>query len=425
VLAEANGQLALGNVGLALEGFRKALREQPNSPEAYAGIAKCYEAMGRYDLARSNYEAALALTPKDPGLLTAVAVAFDQQGQTSAAQEAREDAAGARPEPQLPAPRLDSTARVAVGSSVTVQLPPARPADMATAVTSKMTADLSPPAPAVQRIAAAPEVTLPKPRTGQQADVALGSTQGVQSAFASSAGVLTALASNVPLDLSPPEPVSVQRMAPAPEVSLPKPQTDQRAAVALGPTRGVQSSFASSAGLLRALASSLGVELPQPGPQRRLDREDQAVARGAVEAARGPYLERLSPGEVALVSDGRPAWRAQLVAQTHTSTTVRWVPIMTAEARPNIQILNAAQHQGLAAKTRTVLLDRGWRKIQIGNAADVRERSVVIYPASRRTLGRSLAAQFGFPSQLQGESGVLVVLLGRDAARPVASATRG
>jgi hypothetical protein len=104
---------------------------------------------------------------------------------------------------------------------------------------------------------------------------------------------------------------------------------------------------------------------------------------------------------------------------------VRWVPIMTAEARPNIQILNAAQHQGLAARTRTVLLDRGWRKIQIGNAADVRERSVVIYPASRRTLGRSLAAQFGFPSQLQGESGVLVVLLGRDAARPVASATRG
>jgi hypothetical protein len=133
----------------------------------------------------------------------------------------------------------------------------------------------------------------------------------------------------------------------------------------------------------------------------------------------------LSPGEVALVTDGRPAWRAQLVAQTRTSTTVRWVPIMTAEARPNIQILNAAQHQGLAARTRTVLLDRGWRKIQIGNAADVRERSVVIYPASRRTLGRSLAAQFGFPSQLQGESGVLVVLLGRDAARPVASATRG
>src|SRR4051794_20779592 len=30
LLADANGQLAIGNVGLALEGFRKALREQPN-----------------------------------------------------------------------------------------------------------------------------------------------------------------------------------------------------------------------------------------------------------------------------------------------------------------------------------------------------------------------------------------------------------
>ena len=113
-LADAAAQLALGNVGLALEGFRKALREQPNSPEAYAGIAKSYEAMGRYDLARSNYEAALALTPRDPGLLTAVAVAFDQQGQTTAAQEARADAAAVQPRaaPQLPAPRLDPQPRV-------------------------------------------------------------------------------------------------------------------------------------------------------------------------------------------------------------------------------------------------------------------------------------------------------------------------
>jgi hypothetical protein len=49
----------------------------------------------------------------------------------------------------------------------------------------------------------------------------------------------------------------------------------------------------------------------------------------------------------------------------------------------------------------------------------------VLYPASRRTLGRSLAAQFGFSSQMQGDSGVLIVLLGRDAVRPVASARRG
>jgi hypothetical protein len=189
--------------------------------------------------------------------------------------------------------------------------------------------------------------------------------------------------------------------------------------MALEPGRGVKT-LASSAGLLRTLAATFGLDL-EPAPARRTERAFADVA----EPPRGPYLERLSPGEVALVTDGRPAWRAQLVAQTRTATTVRWIPIMTAEARPNIRILNAAQRQGLAAQTRSVLLDRGWRKIQVATAADQRQRSVVLYPASRRTLGRSLAAQFGFPSQLQNEANVLIVLLGRDAARPVASARRG
>ena len=38
-IAEARGQLALGNVGLALEAFRIAWREDPNSTDALAGMA--------------------------------------------------------------------------------------------------------------------------------------------------------------------------------------------------------------------------------------------------------------------------------------------------------------------------------------------------------------------------------------------------
>ncbi len=417
VLAEATGQLALGNVGLALEGFRTALREQPNSPEAYAGIAKCYEAMGRFDLAQSNYEAALALAPQNPNLLTAVAVTLDQQGEKKAARMARQEAAAIQPAPDLPQPRLDTAAPVAMSSSITVQLPPARPLASNVAVDFSSQPQIAARVP--QSIAAARP--LPSPRTDQRASVALGSVDAVNGGAGWSADAARMAASTIAADLS--QPVAVERIAPAPEVSLPKPRTDQRAAVALGSTQSVQSPFASSAGMLRALASSLGVELPPQEPQRPAEDKVQSVA--AAEPARGPYLERLSPGEVALVTDGRPAWRAQVVAQSRTSTTVRWVPIMSAEARPNIRILNAAQRQGIAAMTRTVLLDRGWRKIQIGDASDVRDRSVVIYPASRRTLGRSLAAQFGFPSQMQGDTGVLIVMLGRDAARPVASARRG
>ena len=97
---------------------------------------------------------------------------------------------------------------------------------------------------------------------------------------------------------------------------------------------------------------------------------------------------------------------------------------MTAEARPNIRVLNAAQRQGLAAQSRALLLDRGWRKIEIGNA-DPRSRSVVLYPIARQTLGRSLAAQFGFPARLVANSKVLVVLLGRDAPRNAVPPKRG
>ena len=98
---------------------------------------------------------------------------------------------------------------------------------------------------------------------------------------------------------------------------------------------------------------------------------------------------------------------------------------MTAQARPNIRVLNAAQRQGLAAGARTVLLDRGWRKIEIGNAGVVRERSLVLYPMSKQTLGRSLAAQFGFRARASSETKTLVVLLGRDALRAAPRPKRG
>ena len=64
-IAEARGQFALGNVGLALEAFRIALREDPNSIDAMTGVAACYDRMARFDLSRRNYEAALAIAPGD------------------------------------------------------------------------------------------------------------------------------------------------------------------------------------------------------------------------------------------------------------------------------------------------------------------------------------------------------------------------
>ena len=90
-VAEARGQFALGNVGLALESFRKAARADPDSADAYAGIAACYDRMGRFDLSRRNYEAALAIAPGDPQLLAALAGSLDLQQLTAQAARVRSE----------------------------------------------------------------------------------------------------------------------------------------------------------------------------------------------------------------------------------------------------------------------------------------------------------------------------------------------
>ena len=335
-LADARGQLALGNVGLATEAFRKVIREQPDNVDAYAGLAACYDAMGRYDLARQNYEAALALAPRSPALLDALAVTLDKQGLREEAAQVRAEvadlaAASAALDQAEAQPEPPPVAIASVPTSETLKLPPAAPASI---------------------------VTIPLPVAKPTALTAMAVLPPVTPA------------ASITVPLPPARPVAV------PTVSLPAPNL-------------------------------------------------AAEAKVDVRTVAGPRLERLSLGEVALFTASEPRWQPQVVARTAQSTTVRWVPLRTATMRPNIRLLNAARHQGLAARTRNVLLGRGWRLIEIGDAAEVRTTSLVIYPASRQALGRSLAAQFGFRSAVTGKSDQLVVLLGRDAAAMRAIRARG
>jgi hypothetical protein len=96
-----------------------------------------------------------------------------------------------------------------------------------------------------------------------------------------------------------------------------------------------------------------------------------------------------------------------------------------ASSRPTIRILNAARQQGLAAHNRNYLASLGWRKLAIGDASEVRQRSVVLYPASRPALGRRLAAQFGIRAQPTTTSNVFLVYLGLDAAGMRMAARKG
>jgi hypothetical protein len=134
-IAEARGHLALGNVALALEGFRKAAREDPASVDALAGIALCYDQMERFDLSRRHYEMALAIAPRDAALLAAFADSLDRQGMRAEAASVRREMAALATPPSpavalaenIPAP-IAPTVAAPVGQSVTIALPPPRPA---------------------------------------------------------------------------------------------------------------------------------------------------------------------------------------------------------------------------------------------------------------------------------------------------------
>jgi hypothetical protein len=359
-LAAARGQLALGNVGLALEAFRKVQRDRPSDLGPLAGIGDCYAAMGRLDLAQSSYEAALALAPKNPALLAGLAQVLEREGQHGRAIALRVEAAVvAMPITLAPAavsaPASSATGiakfaadkQVLASSSITVSLPPARPV-------AEHNADTPAASPAA-------------------------------SAAAAPAARSTLAASSV--SKSPPP---ARAVAPL--------QADAAAAVPHKPAMA-----------LAASSSTVTVALPpaRPAPAK--------VSVAAASESATPHLERLSSGEVALVTTEKPLWRANLNARTASSSTLRWVPLAPAGARPNVQVLNAARVRGLAASGRTVLIDRGWRKIAIGDAPRVQQKSIVLYPKERAALARSLAAQFGIDSRMV-EGDVLVLVLGRDRA---------
>jgi hypothetical protein len=176
-IAEARGHLALGNVALALEGFRKAARDDPASMEALAGMADCYARMTRYDLSRRYYEAALAVAPQNPALLASFAAMLERQGLKADADAVRAEiavlASAAPPQGAGSAlPSLASSDKAAegaarpaelaapepVGRSITIALPPARPIGEPVAQTSPAQAM------AVAPVGKSVTIALPPPR---------------------------------------------------------------------------------------------------------------------------------------------------------------------------------------------------------------------------------------------------------------------
>jgi len=402
-LADAKGQLAVGNVGLALEGFRKVARDYPDNAEAFAGMAACYEAMRRFDLAEMKYQAALALAPHNTALLAKLAIALDQQGKADAAAEVRgeiaELASASAALDQAQADPQPAVASLQPAQTVTVAIPAPKLAASAPVALAGL-------AQAAEQQRA--EIPIPAPRLTETAQVNL--LAGVSPRLNP-----IAIGQLAPVINAPAEPVPT--MIPGPRLTyVAKVNVVAGLSSRLNPV---------SVGQLAPMLAMPAEPVPTMIPAPRLNDQAKVNVVAGMGTQLAPRLERMSLGEVALLTGGAPVWRGQVVARTPQKLTVRWVPVTTAAVRPNIRLLNAARVQGLAARNRSYLLDRGWRKIEIGDATETRERSIVLYPAMRPMLGRSLAAQFGIRAQPTNSSEVFVVLLGRDAAGLRAAPSRG
>lgn len=483
-IAEANGYLAVGNVGLAVESFRKALREQPDSVDALVGLAASYDGMGRFDLARRYYEQALAIVPKDARVLTAFARSLDAQGRGEEAAAVRAEIsirlAAATPPPArvgpsvtimlpppqpavatatvLPAKPLPARVAPVAGRSVTVKLPPAQPIP-ATEV-RRPAKPLPAPAPAPADRPPPPPALPPVTRVAVAAAKPLVVPQPPQSAAPMEVKVAAAPVATPPALLARKKLEAAEAMAavkPTPAIIAPK-KVETAPARVIAPTAPLSPPvMVTRPTLAEAARPAAPVAVPAPAAPVPAPRPAAApvaapavVARNILEAGEAatpaiaaptiverkvsaalpspgsaPHLERMSPGEVALVTTGRPQWRSKIVARTAQSTTIRYVPLRKAEARPvQIRLLNAARQQGLAARTRAVLAQRGWRKLAIGDANRVRQTSLILYPANRRSMALRLSAQFGFPIAKRASGTELVMLIGRDATKRGVARTR-
>ncbi len=82
--------LARGQNADAISAFRAALRQEENSAEAHNGLAIAYDRIGRKDLARRYFELAVADKPQDQRYRTNLARFFEGEGQAELAMGLRQ-----------------------------------------------------------------------------------------------------------------------------------------------------------------------------------------------------------------------------------------------------------------------------------------------------------------------------------------------
>jgi hypothetical protein len=387
-------QFALGNIALALESFRKAVREDPRNIDAMTGLAASYDRMGRYDLSRKHYEAALAVEPANASVLAALAASLELQGKSDEAATVRKEIRQRLAAAAIPADPAKPIEAIALLAPTIVATP------IPTQHQNKVDTTQTP-------VTAVTAVRLPAQAPAKRAAVPMS----LKATTVASAPVVAAAAIS---PASPARSVTIKLPPPRAVVASPPRETVVAVTKTVPPAPAVRKPE-------QPIVAAIVTAAAPPVPASPAVRPPSPVT---ATFAAGPRLERTSMAEVSLITRGAETlWKPQLVQRTAQSSTVRFVPLRQAQARVAIRVLNAARVHRLAANTRLIMARRGWNNVVIGNSRMARTHSLILYPARSRLAAQQLAAQLGFASALQAQSRQVTVLLGRDATRLVRKRT--
>lgn len=109
--AQGKALLQANNVTQALQAYRQALAQDPDSIEALNGIAVCFDRLGRFEDARLHYETALGIDPTSAMLLNNYGLSLYLQGDLRGAERFLRMAAAAG-DPDVQAASLRTLARI-------------------------------------------------------------------------------------------------------------------------------------------------------------------------------------------------------------------------------------------------------------------------------------------------------------------------
>ena len=125
---EGHAKLAMGSVGLAVESFRRALRDDPSNIDAVEGMGMAYEKLGRFDLAARQYEAALAIDPRNQVVLARLAASREADGNPTEAAKVRAELASIRQAQATPSVSPAAVVAQLVGQDIRLSAPGGEPA---------------------------------------------------------------------------------------------------------------------------------------------------------------------------------------------------------------------------------------------------------------------------------------------------------